>query len=210
MTGPKAKVGQPAPHWRGKAVVQDEIKEIQLDDYKVRCRPCHQSGTSDRPCQQLALRASKGQCSLCAQTDHCKSHDCSSPFRGSKVTPSVNLIQDGMHLTTPCMPFTAWLPHASGQHNLLHAEQRFIPCLPPNRQFMLKAALTLCAGSVPGAPPTGRRPMSRLSLWRHIHANCFELFCFETLALTIASSIECASVEAKHARLRCAMWRHFW
>ncbi len=37
MTGPKAKVGQPAPHWRGKAVVQDEIKEIQLDDYKARC-----------------------------------------------------------------------------------------------------------------------------------------------------------------------------
>ena len=35
MTGPKAKVGQPAPHWRGKAVVQDEIKEISLEDYKV-------------------------------------------------------------------------------------------------------------------------------------------------------------------------------
>ena len=36
MTGPKAKVGQPAPHWRGKAVLNDEIKEISLDDFKAR------------------------------------------------------------------------------------------------------------------------------------------------------------------------------
>ena len=36
MTGPKAKVGQPAPHWRGKAVLNDEIKDISLDDFKAR------------------------------------------------------------------------------------------------------------------------------------------------------------------------------
>ena len=36
MTGPKAKVGQPAPQWRGKAVLNDEIKEISLDQFKVR------------------------------------------------------------------------------------------------------------------------------------------------------------------------------
>ena len=45
MTGPKAKVGQPAPHWRGKAVVQDEIKEISLEDYKARHASLSSPGT---------------------------------------------------------------------------------------------------------------------------------------------------------------------
>ncbi len=43
----KTKVGQPAPPWRGKAVLNDQIKEISLDDYKVKFlphRPCHPLG----------------------------------------------------------------------------------------------------------------------------------------------------------------------
>ena len=35
----KAKIGQPAPPWRGKAVLNDQIKELSLDDYKVKSAP---------------------------------------------------------------------------------------------------------------------------------------------------------------------------
>ena len=36
----KALISKPAPHWEGTAVINGEMKELKLTDYKVRTRYC--------------------------------------------------------------------------------------------------------------------------------------------------------------------------
>ena len=116
MTGPKAKVGQPAPHWRGKAVVQEEIKEISLEDYKV--HPCHQTGNTHLPCQQVPCGQGKGECLQCAACSrlHRPLHiDHPFPAPREEATPAITLARDGMHLMMSRTPFMAWLRNGTAQ-----------------------------------------------------------------------------------------------